>query len=173
MSKEDWKKFNIQANEYFNYLMNNFSTMIDGNKVKHLDIFQGLYGLHDYAQDIKKEYYTDIQKELVLWIKNECVENDIFQFSNWRPFRDPELIIYMFYGYYKLFRYKQYYFQLVIEDYFDCDDCEYCKNNDTKIHFSLAMYGWKEDDELLLQPLNFLQISSDNLIPKRYWNDRD
>ena len=174
MSKEDWEKFNIQAKEYFNYLINNFITMIDGNKVKHMDIIQGSYGLHTYAESIKKKYYYSIQKKLVFWLKEESTNNNLFQPMNWRPFREPVLINKMFYGYYKLFVYKKYYFQVIIDDNLDCNDkCEFCKSNDINTHFSLALYGWKEDDEYILHPENVLEIFSDNLLPKYYWKERE
>ena len=51
--------------------------------------------------------------------------------------------------------------------------CEFCKSNDINTHFSLALYGWKEDDEYILHPENVLEIFSDNLLPKYYWKERE
>jgi hypothetical protein len=166
-----WDKFLVEGDILYNYMLNNFENMFDGDsKIKHFDIVCGLFALTEYIDEIKEQYNDDIQKELILWIKKELEENRLFQKDSWKPFRDPDLIIYMFFGYRKMFQYKNYYFQLSLST--DCeynDECEYCKNKENTRHFGLAFYGWKDINKEKLQPDNLLFVPSDNIIPESFW----
>jgi hypothetical protein len=148
-----WEKLVKEGEVLFDYMIHNFETMFDGEfKIKHFDIEIGFIGLTSYAEEIKEMYNDDIQKELIQWIKNEKRENALFQNHNWKPFRDPDLLLYMFLGYKKLFQYKEYVFQLSIITDCDLEICDYCKIKENSIHFCLTLYGWKDGSSAVLQP---------------------
>lgn len=70
--------------------------------------------------------------ELIPWIKNEHKENRLFDKTLWKPFRDHYHLHEMYYGYRRLFKYKHYYFQLVMETGCILDYCNYCIISDAK-----------------------------------------
>jgi hypothetical protein len=167
----NWDKFLIEGHTLFTYMIQNFGTMFDGDtKIKHFDIESGVFGICDYIDDIKETYSDDIQIELIQWIQREMEETTLCQSSNWRPFRDQDLFLYMFLGYKKMFRYKHYYFQLILLSCCEqCDTCEYCKQEDNRIHFAVALYGWKDETKDSLQPYNIFTILHDDLMPDSFW----
>jgi trigger factor len=69
-----WDRFLIEGKELFQYMKNNFDTMFDGDaKIKHFDIRDEV--CYDYgSQELKQVFGTEIQKELVPWIKKEFEE---------------------------------------------------------------------------------------------------
>jgi len=166
---EQYKAFIEKGNILLDFMIHNFKDMIDGeNNLKHFHICQGLYGLSQYIDMISD--IQCLQLDLISWIKHEYMNGMLFQNKNWKPFRDPDLILCMFLGYRRLFVYKQYYFQLAILDSCECDDCKYCKIHKKYIHFSLALYGWKKECDEKLLPDKLLNILPDNLIPEWFWN---
>ena len=69
-----------------------------------------------------------------------------------------------------MFQFKNYYFQLGIEEECALDNCKYCENNEKQIHFQLIICGWKEkDDDNFLQPHIYFPILPNNIMPERYW----
>lgn len=177
-----------QREESYQYMIHNFEKMIDGDKIPHFDIRYVSYAVFGYIDEICEKYGTDIQKELVIWLKNEKDENRLFTRENWKSFRDNDLIsdCYVYLGYNKLFQYKQYYFQLVVEGgeeegekegesvyHLNCVDC--IENQKKGITgelgwFELALYGWKDDAMEKLQPCNRVIVPPDNIMPLRDWN---
>lgn len=163
-----WDRFLLEGEELFNYMIHNFDTMLDGDIVKHFDIRSGHYGYDTEADEINEKYAVDIQKNMVKWIKNEFEENKLFDKNNWKPFRDQDLLNYMYLGYRKMFQYKQYYFQLAIENM--CGICDYCKiKNEDRTHFELALYGWKDENSEKLQPYDSFVNLCDNMMTEKYW----
>lgn len=153
-------------------MIHNFNEMFDGeSKIKHFDIGISTIGLDCYADDIKEKYNDEIQKELILWIKKEVDANKLFQEKNWKPFRDPWLLTDMFLGYKKMFRYDKYYLQLslLIDCELDYDICTYCNTDGDRTHFALTLHGWKDDEDVKLQPYNYYNILDDNLVPESVW----
>jgi len=151
-------------------MIHNFKNMFDGDLIKHFNIRNGIYHLNNEPNEIKDKYSNDLQKELIIWINKEFEANELFKSNNWKPFRDQDILTYMFFGYRKMFQFKQYYFQLTLDT--NCDtyeSCEYCKNKTNLIHFKLALWGWKEDGKENLQPDNIISILSDNIMPDHYW----
>jgi hypothetical protein len=85
----------------------------------------------------------------------------------------------MYYGYRKLFQYKQYYFQLAMESRCILDECEYCDlfddeyNDKNSKHFKLALYGRKDDNSNVIRPCCTcceIMILSDNIMIERDWD---
>ena len=172
----DWDDFVKEGNILFKYMINNFKDMFDYENnitiIKHFDIGFGPYDAMTYTHYIKEKYIEDIQSELIPWIIKEVGSNELFNYNNWRPFRDQDLLLYMFLGYKKMFKYKQYYFQLsLLRDCDYCSKCKYCISSNTSIHFALALYGWKEVDSIELQPDNIVTIPDDNILPNSFWNN--
>ncbi len=170
-----WKEHLKEGEILYEYLINNFNNMFDGYIIKHFNIRYVSTLNIPYINDIKQRYINSIQKELIDWINIELKNGSLFIKNNWKVFRDRHLIDLMYLGYNKLFKYKYYYFQLVIEnDIWDHDnECEYCKNKDSLIHFELALYGWKDEQFEKIQPVNDYIIMSDNIMPENDWNNNN
>jgi hypothetical protein len=172
----DWNTCLIEGDILYNYMINNFESMFDGNKIKHFDIRDGLYKYITDNDKIRDEYGEDIQKQLIFWIRKEREENRLLDKSLWKPFRCPRNYNDIFYGYRKMFQYKHFIFQLAIEDscgLYKCEICdlttdEYCLHNSK--HFKLALYGWREDNSDKLLPFNdnFILLTDYNM-PENYW----
>lgn len=69
-----------------------------------------------------------------------------------------------------MFRYKQYYFQLSLDDW--CGDCSYCKKDNiiTAIHFQLELYGWTDKENSPLQPYYHNAVLPDETMSEKFWN---
>jgi hypothetical protein len=157
-----WEEFLEEGKELFNYMTQNFDTMIDNNEIiKHFNITYGICDLKDHAKELNKNCGEEIQKELICWIKKELKEGRLFDNNNWKPFRDDIYIEYMHLGYKNIFEYKNYYLQPALDDW--CGICKYCTadNDDNRIHFELALYGWKDDGRF--------KILQDNTLPEIFW----
>jgi hypothetical protein len=166
-----WSRFLIEGDELFNYMLNNFENMFDGNlKIKHFDIRdEAIYDIG--SEEIMQKYDEEIQKDLIQWIKNELTEKRLFEKNNWKPFRDKYLLTYMYLGYRKLFQFKKYYLQLGLEAAcVESETCKYCEKNENQKHFQLILYGWKDENCDKLQPDERFTIVSNNIIPDHYWN---
>lgn len=168
-----WQKVVEEADILFDYLIRKYETMLDGeDKIKHFDIMSGYYYLIDEADEMKEAYSDKIQSLLVPWIRNEFKIGDLLKIHNWRPFRDPDLLVRMFLGYRKFFQYKHYLFQLTVSWYCENDTtiCKYCAKGDYGRHFGVALYGWRDIKYKNLQPLDILPILDDNLYPESHWS---
>jgi hypothetical protein len=173
-----WSSFLREGDILYNYLINNFEELFDGNKIKHFGFRDGLYRGVTNIDEMNDTYSIDIQNELIPWIKKELEENRLFKKELWKPFRDQYSLSDMYLGYRKLFQYKHYYFQLAMETYCDLDECVYCGYTIDKPHYfyeknskhiKLAPYGWKNENSNMLQPLCKVEIPSDNIMIERHW----
>ncbi len=168
--KDKWKEFLIQGDILFDYMIHNYDFMFDNESIKHFAIWYGIRELMTDCEDLEEECGNEIHKELVPWIRTEAEESRLFDKANWKPFRDKDVLTTMYLGYNKMFQYKQYYFQLAIDDW--CDKtlrCDYCQKGENKTHFQLAMYGWAVEGKDKLQPQNYVNIPADNIMPELYW----
>ena len=174
-----WDRLVLEGETLYTYMINNYDKMFDGEKtIKHFGIAIGSIGFGDYVNEIKEKYHTDIQNELIPWIKKEIESNNLFQNKNWNTFRDPDILVWMFLGYRKMFQYKQYIFQLSLDascgyEFADVF-CKYCSNKEYNsgedtARFLLVFYGWKDEKYENLQPEDFLTISDDYLMPESFW----
>ena len=165
-----WTKFLKEGELYFDYLLHNFEFMLNTDFFNnHFDIFNGIW--HIDSDDITPSERIELKNELLPWIKTEAESGQLFKKEFWKPFRDPEVLSFMFFGYRLFFQYKHYYFQLSLMP--GCDNyksCIYCNSKPT-VHFDLAYYGWKDDTSLMIQPDNYVYLPSSNMvIPEPYWN---
>ena len=173
---DEWNGFVIEGEKLYNYLINNFDSMFDGDTITHFNIREGIYWGIDDTNEIFRKYGDDIQMYLLPWIKEELKENRLFDKTLWKPFRDQYTIFDMYYGYRKLFRYKHYIFQLAIESSCSLRECkicdlttdEYCLLNSK--HFELALYGWKEENSDIMQPKKNFKIPEDNIMCLKHWS---
>jgi hypothetical protein len=160
----DWNNFIVRGEFLFNQMVNSFNYMIQNNTINNFIIID--IRKRFSLEFINKFNQKEIQKELISWIKTEYIEDRLFQKNNWKPFRDLCDLCSAVLGYNKMFHYKNYYFQLIV-------DSEYYKNtldDDNFVFFGLAIYGWKDDNLDMLQPDNKVIIPSDNIMPKWYWD---
>ncbi len=167
-----WKKFLEEGDELYTFMVNNFENMFDGESIiKHFDIRDYYFGnMNSDVISLDDEYYTNIQKELSIWIKKEQQEGRLFDKTLWKPFRDFNLIN-MYNGYRILFQYKHYYFQLGMETLCMIKDCPYCdpeEDETTSKHFVLEIYGWEEKEGVPEYQYK-CDIPEDNIIQERYW----
>jgi len=163
-----WDRFLKEGDNLFNYMIYHFNYMIDRDNIKHFSIRSGIYGYTNEVDNIIEKYNIPIQKELIVWIKKELENNQLYKEKHWKPFRDQYLLTSMYLGYRKLFMYENYYFQLII--FPNCDNfdiCYYCENNESSIHFELALIGWKTNE--INNISSYIINLSDNIINEIYW----
>jgi hypothetical protein len=177
--KYKWDEFLAEGDEMFEYMTRNFEIMFDGESdIKHFSIRYGTY-CDKNINKIKEEYGDDIQKKLIIWIKNEIKNDRFFEKSLWKPFRELYDITDMFFGYRYFFQYREHYFQLAL--YYVCLECKFCKycnycdsddanDDELTIHFELALYNSKNGELDILFPGSKICIPSDNKMPDYYWN---
>lgn len=176
----NWPRFEEEGKELFNYLTNNYDELFNNDgAIKHFTIRDDRDGYDEIIEEIIKEYEIDIEKELRLWIKNEKDNKRLFDNILWKPFRNMYNITNMYFGYKILFQYKQYYFQLIMENICNThsntfDDCIHCPLNIVKHipSFTLILYGWKDNTSEKLQPYVEFIIPSNNIMPNKHWNIR-
>jgi len=158
----NWKIVAEEGQDLFDGLIRKFENMFDGeDKVKHFDVGYRWCRLRDAADEIREKYSNQIQRELVQWIKKEFQTNELFKIENWKPYRNPYEIEFMFLGYRKLFQYKHCIFQLIL--LYDCDmyNCKYCDKEDYGGHFSVVLYSVRD--------INVHSVLDDNIIPESDW----
>ena len=68
-----WKRHLEEGEILFDYLINNYDAMIDGDTIKHFDIWYVSPSLRCYNDEIEEVYGKDIERELIPWIKSEHV----------------------------------------------------------------------------------------------------
>lgn len=166
-----WDEFLTEGDRMFEYMIQNFNTMINTTNmyVKHFTI--RYEGVHDLGtKEISKTYDDEIQKELIPWIQNEYKSGRLFTKSLWKPFRDSYTLIDMYLGYRILFIFKHYVFQLSMDE--DCipEECKYCDGNEIHIHFELVLWGWKDTCDDYLKPYDMFHIPSDKYMPEKQWS---
>jgi hypothetical protein len=177
--KHQWDRFLIEGNALYDILTTKFDSLFDGNIIKHLTIIDGVYRRIKNTDEMTNEISDDIEKILYPWIKNELKEGRLFDKILWRPFRDNNVLTSMYYGYRKLFKYKEYIFQLAMETYCELDECLYCNPtgidrsfcSENSEHFSLALYGWTDDNSNILKPYNQVVIPEDSIMPEIHWKN--
>ena len=176
--KHLWDRFVIEGDALYNLMTTNFDSLFDGNTIKHFYIIDGIYRSIKNTAEMTNEMSDDVEKELLPWIKNELEQGRLFNKTLWRPFRDNTSAVTMYYGYRKLFNYKEYIFQLAMETWCELDVCAYCNPNgtsrfyssDNSQHFSLALYGWRDNNSNALQPYKWNFIPDDDMMPDNHWN---
>jgi hypothetical protein len=167
-----WNRFLQEGEILFEYMTQNFETFFDGDsKLSHFNVRDA--GIYDIgSQEVLEKYDLEIQKKLSVWIRNEYDSGRLFVKTDWKPFRDAYDMTYAYLGYRRLFQFKQYYFQLAIESECARLDCEWCPNDDYYMrceHFSVELYGWKNEDSNMLQPDGDEQIPHDLIITEKRW----
>jgi len=162
----DWEECIEEGNKSFEYMVQHFNSMFDGPVIKHFDIRFATRAMMSYCDNDaplskrwKELYHTEIENALIPWINEELHSKRLFEYSNWRPCRNPHNHNAMHMGYNKLFEYQEYYFQLAIQYY--CGQCHYCKIEENRIHFELALYGCKHELHNILLDL---------MIPESFWD---
>ncbi len=166
MRRNSWDEVIKEGDELFNYMIRNFENMFDKDSIKHFNIIPGLYTSFSHTEEISEKYGQDIQKNLAIWLRKEFENNNLFEKTNWKPFRDPSMYSCIYMGYRKFFVYNDCYFQVAIEP--ECSDCSYCDNNENPIHFELVYYGYKENNTL--QPYGYIKILENDIISEDFWN---
>ena len=170
---ESWHEHLRSADKSFESMVENFEEMfIDDKKIRYFRIRDGTYGVIGDSYELYKKYGEQIQKLLIPWIKCEKEEGRLFQKEHWKPFRDSDSCFETYVGYRKMFQFKKYYLQLIL-DINRCklkrSLCVLCKNHEYHLCFGVAYCGWKEDGYEKLQPDDFVAIPSDNMMPFWYW----
>ena len=163
-----WSDFLKAGDRLLNYMISNYNIMINENKIRDFEIVHISDKLYDEVVNLDNNYKSDIQSELIPWIQNEYKSGNLYNNKNWKPFRDWSCVPFCVLGYKKMFQYKSYYFQLIIDSYSSAKYVDITGNN--YAYFQLALYGWKEDNKEKLQPDDIVIIPPDNIMPDEYWN---
>jgi hypothetical protein len=169
-----WIRIVQQGKRYFGYMIHNFKSMFDREtRIKHFDILPFRYGQD--VDELKELYSDEIQKELVPWIKKEYEEGRLTNYIYWKNSRGAEYND-IYFGYRKLFEYKEYYYQLSFN--FGCEDCDECKDCRDSVlkshifHFELIYYdNAKEIDERGKKCISTQDkyFQPDMMITDNYW----
>lgn len=169
-----WKQFLVEGDKLYEYLINNFDDMFDGDKIKHFDI-RCHWPLIQNIKKIRNKYIIDIEHVVIDWIKNEKKNNRLFDKTLWKPFRDQYYLSDMYYGYRYLFQYKNYYFQLAMETHCLTDNCRDCIEDEdvyeNTSHFKLEPFAFIDSESNTIQPYKNLEILEDNMMPEFQWNN--
>jgi hypothetical protein len=165
-----WSTFLKEGEILFDYMIKKYNIMITDDRIKNLEIF-GIHGqFYSESRYLEKNHLVEIKKELLPWIQQQYESGQLFEKSNWKPFRNFTDFLTSTFGYRVMFQYKEFYFQLTLDSYYPFDvglkDDEY--NEYDWVCFNLALYGWKEDDKEKLQPDGMI-IPPDNIMPESYW----
>jgi len=110
-------------------------------------------------------YHDEIQPTLCDWLHQEQREGRLFERTNWKLMHDSHTFVDTHMQYNTLFRYNNYYFQLILEH--SCDDCTYCLTGAPRIHFELALFGWTVDGSDLLQPDHIYTVDANHMMVKQ------
>jgi len=163
--KASWERFLKEGDIYYNYMINNFDSMIN-DIPNNFSIIDGIYRYIKDTDKMTEIYGEEIEKELIPWIKKEYEYGRLFDKTLWKPFRDQSALLSMYYGYRYLFTYKENIYQLALIDEIDLDE----NNRMNKYYcFVLALYGWKEEGSSMLQPYKDSIIPEDNIMPQKHW----
>ena len=162
----DWETCVKQGDESFDYMVNHFHSMFEGEgeekRIKDISMGHTDSYTMGYFNKIFDDYGEEIEKRLVPWIYQEFESKRLLERSKWRPCRDSDHYTHIFMGYRKLFLYKQYYFQLTISPN---------AHNITSdgIYFEIQLYGWKEENDDKLYPAKHVIIPLDDMMPDYDW----
>lgn len=166
-----WSEFLIVGDKLFNYMIHNYNIMINNNKLRHFEIIDYRDKVDKFdmkiLDDLNDNYLKSIEDLLIPWIETQHKTGQLFEKSNWKPFRDQEDRLSCVLGYKILFQYNKYYFQLVI-------NLAYVSPKELIMYgyFQLSLIGWKENDKEKLQPDNHVTIQSNNSMPDWYWDEK-
>jgi hypothetical protein len=170
---EDWTAHEQKGDKLYKFILDNFDTMFEGDTlIKEFDIRPGEYGLP--LNDIMDTFGDDIQKQLIPWIKNELEQKLLFDRTLWKSKRDKCWITASYLAYKRMFQYKNYFLQLIIDDC--CGKCDYLIDDekcryDICIHFELALHAWIDEESGHIEPDKcFSNILIDMMYPEKWWN---
>jgi hypothetical protein len=165
---EKLEKLIKESDVMFNYMIEQYETIFNDNTIRCFEITSGTEHI-TCEDDLNNNCGIEIQRELIQWIEHERQKGDLFNKINWRPFYYYCYSDYMYLGYNKFFKYKNYYFKLALEEGYM--ETKYIfKDNKYPVCFGLILHGWKDPDHEMLQPENRAIPASDDIIPYYYWN---
>lgn len=153
----------------YSYMCSQFRTKdIDKyNYIKYFEIKDFPNKSYRYLNKVKDEFEAIIQPDLLKWIRQERDSGQLFDKINWKIFEDLWENTQSYIGYRKLFTYRQYYFQLTVDYFYNFD---HSPNEDgNELHLQLLLYGWKDDSFKYIQPDNIYSMTSDISIPE--WDE--
>jgi hypothetical protein len=110
-----WSGYLQEGAKRFNYMIAHFEEMFESETtIKDFYVNPLTALLFSYEDEHNIVHVKEIQRQLILWIRNELSENRLFDANYWKPFQDwiSRNEIYM--GYRKMFVFNNTYFQLVM-----------------------------------------------------------
>ena len=169
-SDDSWEEIEKKGDVFFNYMIHKFESMFDGESIKEFNIRdEGVYDI--CSEELMKKYGSAMEKELILWIREQYASGRLFNKENWKPFRDVYTFSTIYLGYNLMFSYNDYYFYLAIsEDYVKEENKYKDVDEDVKqiIHFQLViLYGLNDKR---IKPDSRAIILPDNTVPMFYWD---
>ena len=167
ISPRQLEKYRENGSDLYTYMCSQFCTKdIDKyNYIKYFEIrdFPNKYS-YRYLDKITEECEAIIQPDLLQWIRQERDTEKLFDKTNWKICSETWDYTRAYIGYKILFPYKQYYFQLIIDYFYNFD---HSPNEDgNELHLQLGFYGWKDISLEYIQPDNTYIMPSDMSIPE-------
>lgn len=168
---KEWEEFMKQGNELYQCMVETFDDAFDeSGKIVDFRIYHMYHSTYLEAEHLALDgWKAEIHERLLPWLHEEHRSGRLFQQKDWKPFRDPDDMLYMFYGYRKLFvydrnlhEYDKYYLQLVLDDWGIRQEDGSMKDT---VNFHLRLYGWKEkgDDEPYISHHRRVPINEDTM----------
>lgn len=148
-----WEKYIEKGNELYQLMVETFEDAFDeSGKIVDFRIYHVYDATYLEAEHLAIDGWKDeIHERLLPWLHEEHRSGRLFQQKDWKPFRNPDNVVFTHYGYRKLFvydrnlhEYDKYYLQLVLHDWKIRREDGSIKKT---ITFHVRVYGWKEEDD--------------------------
>ena len=168
MTDITWERFEKEGDILYNYLITHFNDMFEPTgKIKKFDMTYVTYLTSGYYEKINEEYGEEIHEQIIPWIYEEHRSGRLLNKENWKPFRDQLRFTSMYYGYRKLFCFRDFfYFQLaILEVRHDTPNGRLETSND----FNVALYGWKDKENEKIQPDEQIEIQENMMMSETHW----
>ena len=107
-SWNSWEEIEKEGDSLFNYMIHKFESMFDAESIKEFNIRdEGVYDI--CSEELMKKYGSAMEKELILWIREQYASGRLFNKENWKPFRDVYTFSTIYIGYNLMFNFNDYY----------------------------------------------------------------
>ena len=86
----EWEECIKEGESLYQYMMEHFEEMFNGNEIKHFSIWYATWWMQSYYHNVKENCGKEIQEELITWIRKEKEIGRLNSLVFWKPFRDSD-----------------------------------------------------------------------------------